>query len=231
MSGSAFCLEAAPPEVGGCCCWVGHVRKDAILRGEMRVWERNGMSRWKSGWKRHTAKNVLTRCVTPAHRGAFPSTQGDGVSGSWSHFFTSRKNSHKVWCCLVQVAWFAVVITSADRLDLQTSILLISPLLRICTAKRVWIAGNIIDICWYCPRLSSSVCYKVKPGCSFPRQRFSQHFFTWTYDRNTAGCLVSLLGFLVSWLQILAFDSALQCRLDVASLSSVPGGSLQIPSL
>lgn len=143
---------------------------------------------------------------------------------------TRRKNSHKVWCCLVQVAWFAAVITSADRLDLQTSILLISPFLRICTAKRVWIAGNIIDICWYCPRLSSSVCCKVKPGCSFPRQRFSQHFFTWTYDRNTVGCLVSLLGFLVSWLQILAFHSALQCRLDVASLSSVPGGSLQIPS-
>lgn len=160
-----------------------------------------------------------------------------GRSQARGHIFspvsTSRKNSHKMWCCLVLVPWFATVITSADRLDLQTSILLISLLLRIYTAKRVWIAGNIVDICWYCPRLPSSATnwslVAAFPGNIFPRQHFSQHFFTWTHDRNTVGCLVSLLGFLVSWLQIPTFDSALQCRLDVASLSSIPGCSLQVP--
>lgn len=164
-----------------------------------------------------------------------------GRSQASGHIFspvsTISKNSHKMWCSLVVVPWSAVAIfiTSADSLDVQTSILLILSitrnLLRICTAKRVWISGSITDICGYCPQLPSSICHKVKPGCSISRQYFSQLFLTWMYDMSTAGCLVSFLGFLVSWLQILAFDSALQGMLVVASLSSVPGGSLQISSL
>lgn len=135
MSALSVLKLPPPPKVRGCCCCFEYVewgrwRKAPFWEGKW-VWERSGTSRWKSGWKRCASKSVLTRHSTlhvpnvvpfQAHR---ETVRSQATGHILSPVSTIRKNSPKMWCCLVLVPWFAAVVISADRLDLQTSILLI----------------------------------------------------------------------------------------------------------
>ena len=195
----------------------GRVRKDAILRGERRAWQRNGMSRWKSRWKRRASRSVLTRCSTLPVPSVvhFQARRETGRCQASGHIFspvsTVRKNSHKMWCCLVLVPQFAAVITSGDRLDLQTSVLLILSITWNPHSKE---SLDFRQRHWHLLILSSVAFLCLPPSEAWLQHSwaiFCQLFFTWMHDMSPAGCLLSFFDFLVSWLQFLLIQPCSVC--------------------